>query len=360
MARLFFYLLRSFTREAVALFLAAFFLVWITQALRLFDLITAKGQSLLTLIGQAFLTTPALGKAVVALCVGIGIVRTMQAMQQSRELHTIHAARRLSALWSALAVFIFGGALAISLIANVLEPMAGHQNRQWVQEIAADLLGRTLEPGRFSEIVPGFVISIGGREANGTITGFFADDRRDPDEWRTYTAGTAIISSDESGYYVQLRDGSLQFKRKGEGFTQVDFSSYELALDRISTERVERGGLAEKTSLAILAEASGRALNNTERAVLDTRLSEAARTIAIGLLMAALSAFPHARRGRTWLPLEIVVLALTLGERVVYESLQLPVLGRSSVAVLLMVLAGLILAYRLQGYRLRVPEGAKA
>ena len=61
MARLSRYLLRLFWSEAMALFAVAAFLLFLIQCLRLFDLVSDKGQNVLTLIGQALLTMPGLG-----------------------------------------------------------------------------------------------------------------------------------------------------------------------------------------------------------------------------------------------------------------------------------------------------------
>ncbi|MCF6302448.1 MAG: LptF/LptG family permease, partial [Devosiaceae bacterium] len=71
------YLLIRFAGGALALYLVATFLVWLTQMLRLFDLITEKGQNLFTLFGQSFLTTPPLSRQIVCICMAIGIARPL-------------------------------------------------------------------------------------------------------------------------------------------------------------------------------------------------------------------------------------------------------------------------------------------
>ena len=122
MSRLSIYLSRQYLASALSLFGAVAFLVWINQTLKLFDLVTAKGQSLLTLIGQSLLTTPPLSRAMLYICIGIGIARTLNALQVSRELHTIHATRRIGALWSSLFVTATVSALAVGLLAHWIEP----------------------------------------------------------------------------------------------------------------------------------------------------------------------------------------------------------------------------------------------
>src|SRR3954454_6331956 len=77
MSRLSRYLLRLFTSEAMALFAVAAFLLFLIQCLRLFDVVADKGQSLLTLIGQALLGMPSLGIVFLYVCLGIGLGRAL-------------------------------------------------------------------------------------------------------------------------------------------------------------------------------------------------------------------------------------------------------------------------------------------
>ena len=50
---------------------------------------------------------------------------------------------------------------------------------------------------------------------------------------------------------------------------------------------------------------------------LNQRFAEGPRILAICLLVAALMAFPHARRGRPKLPIELVILGVSFGERAI-------------------------------------------
>lgn len=317
MNRLAAYLARLFAVDTLSFFLVAAFLVWITQALRLFDLVTAKGQDFLTLIGQATLTMPPLGLTIAFLCVGIGMARALRALQASRELHTIHASGRAGALWMATTIFAVCSLVAVSALAHWVEPWSKRAYAQWSEEVAADLVGRSLNPNRFSEVVPGLVIVISGRQADGTIEGFFANDIRDAVTQRTYIANEAVIVSNEDGYSLSMRDGAIQYTRGADEFSEIGFGRYELALDRL----VETGGVSEaldqQNSFAII-EATRRADFVGSAAIeLGERFAESARIVAMCLLVLGLVGFPHARRGNDRVPAEVIVLLLGLGDRVV-------------------------------------------
>lgn len=358
MNKLSFYLLKQYVIEAVSLFLVIVFLVWITQALRLFDLVTAKGQDILTLAGQAFLTTPPLSRSILAITMGIAISRTMRALQTSRELHTIHATGRTRAMWGSFIWFALAGGIAVALIANWIEPIARKGYANWSEQIAADLVGRTLNPNQFREIAPGFVVEIGGRLPDGTILSFFAHDARDAETIRTYQAKTATISTSDDGYNLNLRDGSLQILKQGTDFSEIKFNGYELALDNITQTADRRNLDDETTTFEFLF--SQEALTAPQKEAVDRRFAETFRVFALCLFVAALTAFPHARRKANIVPLEMITIIVAISDRVVSDAAPLPLFGNSTGAVYVGILGISILLPRLYGYLLPFGRTTKA
>jgi lipopolysaccharide export system permease protein len=316
MTRLSAYLVRQFAGNATAIFLAALALVWLTQTLRLFDLISAKGQDMLTLAGQSALSTPPLIVIFFYACWGIGLVRALRGLQASQELHAIHSSRRLPALMRAVLIFATLGAGFILALTNFVEPAARKQLSDWSASIAADLVGRTLVPHRFTQVAPDVVIVIGGRLSNGDIADFFADDRRDPQTRRTYIAKSATVAKDEKGYALQLRDGSLQYQPTSSRFSEISFGTYEIGLDRLTDPIENRNGLAEQDSVSIVLNSIQSGVWNADAMrLLGERMAEGLRVIAVCLLVFALAGFPHARRARFEFPLELGVLTIAFAER---------------------------------------------
>lgn len=354
MTRLSGYLAKLFAVEALSFFFVAAFLVWITQTLRLFDLVTAKGQDMLTLLGQSLLTTPPLALAIIYICMGIGMARALQALQDSRELHSIHSSGRTSALWGAVVLFVLGGVVSVSFVANWLEPWSKRVYAEWSEEVAADLVGRALNPHRFSEVVPGLIIVIGGRDPDGTVIDFFADDTRDPDTRRTYIADRAIIVFDEDGYNLSLQDGAVQYVRVGGRFTEVAFNRYELSLDRLVEGDSDAAKLEEMDTPSLVWQglASG-SFSAAAWAEINKRLAEISRVIALCLFVAALAGFPHARRGHGRIPIEVNVLILGLGDRAV-SAIAAPGgnIGYHLGALIIAGFAVLIFAQQIFGYRI--------
>lgn len=350
MTRLSLYLARLFALDAIALFAVAMFLLFLIQCLRIFDVVSVKGQSFLTLLGQALLTMPSLTVVFLYVCVGIGLGRALRNMQSSSELHIIHSSNRLSALLGAVGIYTGVSAALVLLISNVVEPYTTRQFNNWSASVTADLVGRTLRPHRFAEVVPGVNMVIGGRQGDGNLTDFFADDNRSAEARRTYIARSAIVAEDDEGYVLQLFDGSIQYMSDDFQFSQVAFERYDLAMERLTGPTEYRSTLAERNSIELVAEglATG-SWSGDVLALLSKRLGEAVRVIAICVFVTALAAFPHGRRGRE-MPLELVVLGAAFLERGV-ASLPMIIDRYGALAGTSVLLAASLIALL---YRLRV------
>ncbi|SFZ80897.1 lipopolysaccharide export system permease protein [Devosia enhydra] len=325
MKRLPLYLARLFASDTAQLFAVAIFLLYLIQCLRIFDLVAVRGQNILTLLGQATLALPPLMIVFFYVCLGIGIGRALRGLQASHELHIIHASARVPALLQALLMTIGGGALGVLVLTHIFEPVANRNINEWSAAIAADLVGRTLLPNRFVEVAPGVTVVIGGRAGNGEITDFFADDARSPEQRRTYVAAQATVGMDEDGYVLQLREGKLQYMTATGQYSEVAFDRYDMAVDRLTGAVEDRDLVAETATPALLAAASANGgLSPAAVEAIFRRSAEALRVIGLGLLAGAIAAFPHGRRTRRQLPLEIGILLLAFFERGLNMVLPVP------------------------------------
>jgi lipopolysaccharide export system permease protein len=321
MTRLTRYLSRLFVTDSLALFAVASLLLFLMQCLRSFDVVSAKGQDLLTLIGQAVLTIPTLAIAFLHVCIGIGLARALRGLQQSQELHIIHSSRQVGSLFRAIGGYALGGMLLVLFLTNLLEPTTRNVFNTWSTNIAADLVGRTLLPHKFVEVTPGVTLVIGERGANGTLDSFFADDARDPEIRRTYLADSATVAADAEGYVVQLVNGSIQYSTDDGRFSEVSFSRYDLAVDRLTAS----GGVEGLETVNSVQLVMTRGFDEGTMGQLRGRFGEAWRVVSICLFVAAFGAFPHARRGGREFPLEVAVLAVAFIERGISTNINSPV-----------------------------------
>ncbi len=345
MRRLTSYLTRLFATDALILFGIACFLLWLVNCLRSFDVVSVKGQGFGTLALQALYTMPPLALSFFYICVGIGVVRALTALQTSHELHIIHTSNGLGGLWRAIGVTCGAAIAMVLLLAHVVEPMANRQLNQLSAEVAADLVSSTLKPNRFTQVTPGVILLIGGRADGGVITEFFADDRRDPKTRRTYIAASARVLGVNDDYVLELRDGTLQYYEDDGRYSEVRFARYDVSVDSLAQQAARIDILAEMDSFALI----DRAVNQTgwEPAIVNRlldRTAEGLRVLGLVLLVAAIAGFPSGNRTRIKLPLEAIVMLIAFGERGV--SAYSP-LGSGTGALVLVALAGAVLAYRL-------------
>lgn len=311
MRRLTLYLSRLFAIDALILFGVVCFLLWMVQCLRVFDVVSVKGQSIFTLGLQGLLTMPPLVLTFAFVCVGIGIARALVALQLNHELHIIHTSHGLGGLFRATGVVALAGALAVMFISNFLEPWANRHLNILNASITADLVSSTLKPGRFTQVTPGVVLRIGGRAGDGEITEFFADDRRDPEVRRTYIAESAAVARTPDGYILQLREGALQSREPGGRFSEVRFGQYNLNVERFTqaTAAPDPLSVTDSANLVMRALESGEMSEAAAKRLID-RLGEGLRVIGICLMVVAISGFPSGRRARAGLPMEVVVLVI--------------------------------------------------
>lgn len=343
------YLTRLFATDSLILFGIACFLLWLVNCLRSFEVVSVKGQGFGTLALQALYTMPPLALAFFYICVGIGMVRALTALQASHELHIIHTSNGLAGLWRATAVTCGGAVVMVLLLAHVIEPMANRKLNTLSAAVAADLVSSTLKPNRFTQAAPGVVLLIGGREGGGVIREFFADDRRDPETRRTYIAESARVMGLGEDYILELHNGRLQYTEKDGRYSEIRFSRYDVSVESLSQQVAWVDPLAEQTSfeMAGAALSSGQWEAGAVQKILD-RSAEALRVIGLCLLVLAIAGFPSGKRTRIKLPLEAIIMLVAFGERGI--SAYSP-LGTGTGGVVLLAVAVAILAVRLRPRR---------
>src|SRR5690606_31846441 len=140
MRRLTRYLTRLFVTDALILFGIVCLLLWLVNCLRSFDVVSVKGQGFGTLAVQALYTMPPLALSFFYICVGIGVVRALTALQTSHELHIIHTSNGMAGVWRATAATCAGAMALVLLFAHVVEPLANRQLNLLSAAVAADLV----------------------------------------------------------------------------------------------------------------------------------------------------------------------------------------------------------------------------
>lgn len=357
--RLGIYLVGMFLREALALYGLVITLFFLIRVLSVADVASVRTEGIGLLLVEAVLSMAPLATAFLYLCLAIGLGRGLRTLAEGRELHILHVSNKLGALLGAVAIYVGLGMVTVLALAHVVTPAAVEVERQIRSQVAAELVGTKLVPGRFAQLAPGVTVTVGGRRGAGEITSFFADDSRSAGVRRTYMAESAEIAPDAQGYVLRLRNGAIQYRNANGTFSEVSFAQYDIGLDQLTGPAMTLAPNLEQGSLELIG--NGFSTGNWPQETLEKladRTAEALRVLALCLLVVAVAGFPSGRRRPSMVPIEVVLLAVAFIERA--ASTYLPgnsTLSSWSGSVLLIVFSTALLVLRMR--LLRLPTAAQ-
>lgn len=210
--------------------------VWVTQALRQMNIITAKGAALLVFLEITALAIPFLVIVIAPFALLIAAVQTLNAFNAESELVVLNAsgASRFVVLKPLL---VLGGTTAIvmCLLTAWVSPMSLRLLREELTKVNVDLVANLVQPGRFVDIESGLTFHIRNRSGDGSLAGLFVEDRRDPDTAFTYISERASIVQMFGKTLLVMRDGVIQRRAVKDGnLSLVDFESYAFDLSGLT------------------------------------------------------------------------------------------------------------------------------
>jgi lipopolysaccharide export system permease protein len=232
------YIFRTTLGAFLVVLISVTTLMWITQALRDFDLMTNQGQGILTFVGLTALIIPLLVMIIAPIAFMVAMAYVLNKLATDSELIVMNAAGmspwHLFRPFLAVATVV---ALLVAVIAAYVSPRCLRELGQWINDIRADLVTRIVQPGRFVPLASGaLTLHIRERLPNGQLLGIFIDDQRDAKERVTFLAEQGDIITRDSGTYLLLADGSVQRQQTGDRDPNiVQFDRYAFDLSQLSS-----------------------------------------------------------------------------------------------------------------------------
>ena len=210
--------------------------MWFTQAIREFDLITSQRQTVFVFIGITSLLIPLLVMMIAPISLVLAIAHILNKLSADSEIIVMNAAGvspwRLASPFIASALVV---SALVTLIAAYLSPLSLRELRDWATEVRADILTNIVQPGRFATIGGNLTFHIADRRPNGLLLGIFLDDRRDPKEHATYLAEQGEIVKNDTGSFLVLEKGSVQRLEAGQRDPRiVTFDRYAFDLSKFT------------------------------------------------------------------------------------------------------------------------------
>jgi len=250
--------------------------IWLTQSLRLLDLVINRGQSAPTFLYLTVLVLPSLLVIILPIAFFAGTLFALSKLNTDSELVVMSAAG-FSRAQIAVPVFISAAiVMALTYACGLyLMPAGQRAMKDKVVDIRADLSTALLNEGEFNTPTQGLTVFIRDLNSDGTIRGVFVHDDRNKVRPVTYIAESGELAQTPAGVRLIMVDGTIEVAGHNGAQLQVlkfqryvfdldQFASPAHATDRATSERYlselfwPDPGLPAKTRNAYIAEGHNR------------------------------------------------------------------------------------------------------
>ncbi|WP_158817947.1 LPS export ABC transporter permease LptF [Methylocapsa sp. S129] len=299
---------RYIFRTAMMAFLSGLFaltaVIWVTQALRQFDLLTSKGQTIIVFFTMTGLTIPSLVAIIAPVALFVGVLYCLNKLNGDSELVVMSASgvspgtllRPFVILFCA--VFALVGAMTIKVM-----PWSFDIIQELTARIHADFITNFARAGAFTELEAGFVFHYRERGPDGSLHGVFMQDRRDPAHITSYIAELGQTVEKDGLNYLVLAKGSYQRPQESGDSAMVTFENYTIDLSQFTPKEQTAKRPRERTTAELLnpdlGDETTKRLGGRLRAELLDRLASPFYAFAAGLIgFAALGEARTTRQGR--------------------------------------------------------------
>jgi lipopolysaccharide export system permease protein len=185
--------------------------IWVTQALHDFDLVTSQGQTILVFMGITGLIIPLLVLVIAPIALLIAVAHVLNKLSTDSEIIVMNAAGMSPwVLFRAFMTVALVVSLIVAAISAYFAPKGLRMLRDWLTEVRANVVSNIVQPGRFTSIENGVTIHIRERRPNGQLAGIFLDDRRNAAERITVMAELGEVIDNDKGTFLVLKNGLLQ------------------------------------------------------------------------------------------------------------------------------------------------------
>ncbi|GJD32039.1 hypothetical protein PMNALOAF_3304 [Methylobacterium adhaesivum] len=189
--------------------------IWVTQALRELDLITAKGQTLVIFFLITGLSLPTLITVIAPVALFIAVVYALNKLNGDSELIVMSAAgmkpRRILRPFLTLGLAV---SFAVAFLTIQVMPSSFQELRDVLTRVRGDFIANVVKEGQFTQLDSGITFHFRERGPGGTLLGIFIQDKREPGKSVVYLAerGQAVDYGGQS--YLALEKGSVHRQQK--------------------------------------------------------------------------------------------------------------------------------------------------
>lgn len=231
------YLLSQLAVPTVVAVISVAGAVWLSQSLRLFDLIVNKGLPVTTFLWLTALLFPSLLLVVLPLALLAATIFTYARLWNDSELIALKASGRSDFDLAKPALYL---ATLVTLVCYVISlflmPAGARAFKDLEHEIRNSYTFVLLQEGVFNQPAPGITVYVEKRQPDGSLSGLLVDDARDPKAPSTITAerGLLITVGDEPS--LVLERGTRQERAPDGRVSALHFDAYTVDLTSLSED----------------------------------------------------------------------------------------------------------------------------
>jgi len=275
--------------------------VWLTQSLRLLDLVINRGQSATTFVYLTVLILPSLLVIILPIAYFAGTLYSLTKLNQDSELVVMASAGYSRAQLAAPVMAAAGIIIALTYLCGLYFMPAGQRAmKDKVLDIRADVGTALLDEGEFNTPALGLTVFIRSINPDGHFEQVFVHDSRNKNHQVTYLAQSGMLAQTPAGARLLMYDGTIeQSSNGGAKLSVLKFKSYIFDLDQFTGPARTTGRATSERFLSELfwpdasVKGSARAAYYAEG---HNRLSQPLYCIAFGLI--ALAVIMRGRRAR--------------------------------------------------------------
>ncbi len=189
--------------------------IWVTQALRELDLVTAKGQTLLVFLFITGLSLPTLITVIAPVALFIACVYALNKLNGDSELIVMSAAgmapRRILRPFLTLALTV---SIVTAFLTIQVMPSSFQELRDVLTRVRGDFVANVVKEGQFTALDSGITFHFRERGPDGSLQGLFIQDKRDPGKAVVYLAERGRVAEADGQTYLVLEKGSIHRQQK--------------------------------------------------------------------------------------------------------------------------------------------------
>ena len=213
------------------------FAIWLTQSLKLIELVVEGGAPATLFLRLVILAMPEMVIMVLPVAVAAGIIFVYNRLTVDREI-TVMRSAGLGPMRMATPALILGlTVLALSYtLTLVVWPLADREFRELRFLVETEYANAALREGEFTELDDNTTLYFRERSASGRIHQIIVYDASNPEEAVTLVASSGLFVRTESGPRVLMWDGNRQVRLPSGQVDFLHFDEYIIDLHLISED----------------------------------------------------------------------------------------------------------------------------